>query len=249
MYFHTQLPGSFKTYGKNTDVFWCCTGTGMENHVRYGQSVFFSDADTLYVSQFFPAQLNWTDKKMIVEQTGDLTHDTFIRIRITKGSGRAVLKIRIPSWCKGFKATCAKQDLHYETRDGYCIISGSWKQGDVISVHLPMHLRLEHLPSQPHIVALYYGPFALAADMGTEGITEDRVNVTDNYFGGYPSYMQPADPIPALTGSRTNLDWIRKTEGKLEFSTTATSDGNPVRFVPLYKTFGIRFTDYMKLND
>jgi hypothetical protein len=112
-----------------------------------------------------------------------------------------------------------------------------------------MHLRLEHLPSQPHIVALYYGPFALAADMGTEGITEDRVNVTDNYFGGYPSYMQPADPIPALTGSRTNLDWIRKTEGKLEFSTTATSDGNPVRFVPLYKTFGIRFTDYMKLND
>ena len=249
MYFHTQLPGSFKTYGKNTDVFWCCTGTGMENHVRYGQSVFFSDADTLYVSQFFPAQLNWTDKKMIVEQTGDLTHDTFIRIRITKGSGRAVLKIRIPSWCKGFKATCAKQDLHYETRDGYCIISGSWKQGDVISVHLPMHLRLEHLPSQPHIVALYYGPFALAADMGTEGITEDRVNVTDNYFGGYPSYMQPADPIPALTGSRTNLDWIRKTEGKLEFSTPATSDGNSVRFVPLYKTFGIRFTDYMKLND
>ena len=69
MYFHTQLPGSYKTFGRNADVFWCCTGTGMENHVRYGQSVFFAGDDELYVCQFFPASLNWTEKGLKMEHT------------------------------------------------------------------------------------------------------------------------------------------------------------------------------------
>ena len=245
MYFHTQLPGSFKTYGRNTDVFWCCTGTGMENHVRYGQSVFFSDADTLYVCQFFPARLNWTDKNMTMEQTTGFPSEESAQIRITKGGSRAVLKIRIPSWCEGFEVTSTNKGIRCEQKDGFCVLSGRWKQGDVINISLPMRLRLEPLADQPHTVALCYGPFVLAADLGTEGVTDDRVNVTDNYFNGVPQYVHPDTPVPTLTGSMDDLHWMHKTEGKLEFTTTATHDGRLLRFIPLYQAIGIRFADYL----
>jgi hypothetical protein len=115
----------------------------------------------------------------------------------------------------------------------------------VINVSLPMRLRLEPLADQPQTAALCYGPFVLAADLGKEGVTDDRINVTDNYFNGVPQYMHPDTPVPTLTGSMDDLHWMHKTEGKLEFTTTATHDGRLLRFIPLYQAIGIRFADYL----
>ena len=39
--------------------------------------------------------------------------------------------------------------------------------------------------------------------------------------------------------------FLHKTEGKLEFTTTATHDGRLLRFIPLYQAIGIRFADYL----
>ena len=247
MYFHTQLPGSFKTFGKNTDVFWCCTGTGMENHVRYGQAVYFTDADTMYVAQFFPSQTTWQEKGLTLEQKGEFPNEEHTQLCVTEGSANAVLKVRIPTWCKGFEAKVTQGNLKVKREGGFCIVSGTFKAGDIIDISLPMHLRAEALTGKPRTIALFYGPLVLAADLGTDGVTADRVNVTDNYYGGYPSYMHPSTPVPTLTANTDNLDWLQKTEGKMEFTTSATSDGSTLRLLPLYQALDMRFTDYFTL--
>lgn len=246
MYFHTQLPGSFKSFGKNTEVFWCCTGTGMENHVRYNQSAFFKSQDTLYVCQFFPTQLTWEEKGLKIEQTSDFPHEEHAKFSISEGSANATFKIRIPTWTNGFEVKVNGTTSGATDENGFWCINRTWKAGDNIEISLPMHLRLEEVKNTPRTHAIFYGPLVLAGDLGTEGVTFDRVNQTDNFFNGYPSYMAPSTPVPLLTGSTDTLDWIVKTEGKTEFTTTATSDNSNLRLIPLYKAVGIRFADYWK---
>ena len=49
-YFISHKPGHFKVYSTPDNSFWCCTGTGMENHVKYGDSIYYHDEDSLYVN-------------------------------------------------------------------------------------------------------------------------------------------------------------------------------------------------------
>ena len=60
MYFVTLGPGRWKYFNRPTDSFWCCTGTGVENHAQYGDSIYFHDRDGLYVNQFIASELTWT---------------------------------------------------------------------------------------------------------------------------------------------------------------------------------------------
>jgi hypothetical protein len=36
-----DAPGYLKLYCTPIDAFWCCTGTGIENHAKYGDSIYF----------------------------------------------------------------------------------------------------------------------------------------------------------------------------------------------------------------
>ena len=42
---------------------WCCVGTGMENHSKYGQFIYTHVDDALYVNLFVASELNWKDKQ------------------------------------------------------------------------------------------------------------------------------------------------------------------------------------------
>ena len=60
-YYVPLRSGSRKVYNGFDDSFWCCTGTGVENHAKYGDSIYFHDGDkTLYVNLFIASELSWT---------------------------------------------------------------------------------------------------------------------------------------------------------------------------------------------
>ena len=40
-YFQSTRPGYLKLFCTPFDSFWCCTGTGIENHAKYGDSIYF----------------------------------------------------------------------------------------------------------------------------------------------------------------------------------------------------------------
>ena len=54
------------------DSFWCCVGSGMENHARYGEFIYFTDArENLYVNLYIPSTLDWKSRRVKVEQLTD----------------------------------------------------------------------------------------------------------------------------------------------------------------------------------
>ena len=55
-YYVPLKPGAFKTYSTPDDSFWCCVGTGMENHAKYGDTIYFHDDQSLYVNLFIPSR-------------------------------------------------------------------------------------------------------------------------------------------------------------------------------------------------
>ena len=68
-YYVPLRSGSQKSLQRPTDSFWCCTGTGVENHAKYGDSIYFHDGDrTLYVNLFIASELNWKAKGLKLRQ-------------------------------------------------------------------------------------------------------------------------------------------------------------------------------------
>lgn len=51
IYYCPLKPGAFKTYSKPDASFWCCVGTGMENHAKYADTIYFRDDASLYVNR------------------------------------------------------------------------------------------------------------------------------------------------------------------------------------------------------
>lgn len=73
VYFTPACPSHYRVYSAPEKAMWCCVGTGMENHGKYGQFIYTRGAenDALYVNLFIPSELNWKEKKVkVVQETG-----------------------------------------------------------------------------------------------------------------------------------------------------------------------------------
>ena len=68
-YYLPLRSGSRKHYNSPLDDFWCCTGTGVENHAKYGGSIYFHDGDrTLFVNLFIASELDWKAQGVKIRQ-------------------------------------------------------------------------------------------------------------------------------------------------------------------------------------
>lgn len=228
-YYIPLKPGHFKTYSTPFDSFWCCTGTGMENHVRYGEAIYFHGRDSLYVNLFIPSELTWEEKGLTVRQDTAFPETGETRLRFAcKQPVELTLYLRSPGWAAGLPQ--ARVDGEPGTVSahpgGYAAIHRTWRDGDVVTYTIPMSLRLEPLPDNPDCAAILYGPLVLAADLGP--------------IDG------PAPGTPALvTGSRHPADWTSRVEGKpLAFRTTGAGRPNDVELTPFYAMHGRRYSVY-----
>ena len=67
-YYVPLRSGSKRDYNTPTDSFWCCTGTGVENHAKHTDSIYFHDDQNLFVNLFIASQLEWREKGITVRQ-------------------------------------------------------------------------------------------------------------------------------------------------------------------------------------
>lgn len=94
-------PGVEKLYTDDYYSFTCCHGTGMENHVKYGDCIYFIANDCVYVNQYIPSALSVDGVSVRL----DLDFPSLAG-RITVSSERDVsLKLRVPQWCVGMPFT------------------------------------------------------------------------------------------------------------------------------------------------
>lgn len=170
VYFTSLRPQHYRMYSQVNKGMWCCVGTGMENHSKYGEFVYSrnSETNTLYVNLFVPTRLN--DETYALTQQTRFPYEQGTTLTIDK-AGTYTIAIRKPSWCSGFSITINGSSHNTEEHDGYIYIKSEWQAGDAISVSLPMHLNYLPCPGYDDYIALRYGPILLGAITSTENLT------------------------------------------------------------------------------
>jgi len=171
VYFSSVRPRHYRVFSQPETSFWCCVGSGMENHSKYGGTIYAHTQDALYVNLFIPSRLNWEDKGVTLIQKNQFpdVSQTTLRIEVKKPT-LFTLKFRYPSWV-------AKKQLHLfvngkeqkvsATPDAYVAIKRKWHSGDKVEVQLPMQTTLKKLPGNLDFVSIMRGPIVLAARTGT----------------------------------------------------------------------------------
>lgn len=172
VYFTSLRPQHYRMYSQVNQGMWCCVGTGMENHSKYGEFIYARSrhgADTLFVNLFVPSRLEAKD--FAVTQRTRFPYEAKTRLTIDR-SGNYTLAIRHPQWCKqGFKVYVNGKNQADQSKAGsYTYMKRKWKKGEVVYVEIPMQMELEICPNYPNYVAFRYGPILLGAKTGTENL-------------------------------------------------------------------------------
>jgi DUF1680 family protein len=166
--YHIPLrPGSVKQFGNaNMTGFTCCNGTAIESNTKMQNSIYFKSKDNqeLYVNLFIPSKLEWTERKISIEQSTDFPKEDHSKLTI-KGNGKFDLNVRVPAWAtKGFMISINGEVQQLDVTPGsYLKVSRRWKDGDVVEVKMPFQFHLDPVMDQPNIASLFYGPILLAA--------------------------------------------------------------------------------------
>jgi uncharacterized protein len=248
-YFQPTRPGYLKFYCTPTDSFWCCTGSGMENHAKYGDSIYFREANTLYVNLFIPSSLNWKEKRATVTQTTRFPEEDRTLLRLTTHRPiNLTLKIRHPFWCQTAIVTINGRRWSRSSQPGtYLAINRMWRNGDVVEVHLAMSLRTEALPGHPDIIAILYGPIVLAGELGRKGLTPGAdIIVNERAIG---DMLNDEVDVPVLRGDpeQTVRQIKRSSSSSLAFHTTGIGHPHEVSLVPYYRVAHERYNLYWKV--
>jgi DUF1680 family protein len=243
-YFMSLAPGLFRTYS-TPDAFWCCVGTGIENHTRYGRAIYFHGADQLYVNLFIPSQLTWAAKGLVLRQETDYPQDGEVRLTVAaEPTGPVDLRIRCPGWAAGPLAFQLNgRPYPAEGAPGtYAILTHSWHQGDRVTFRVPMEVRAEAMPGGPDRMAFLYGPAVLAGDLGPAPST-DSVPYTLNQRANLKA---AAVAVPSLLpGAGSVAAGIERAKGRgLEFHFTGLGRPVDIPLRPFWEVAYDRYTVY-----
>ncbi|MGG4046990.1 beta-L-arabinofuranosidase domain-containing protein [Paenibacillus favisporus] len=161
-YFMPLEPGGRKSFDSTSNT--CCHGTGLENHFKYPEAIYFYDEQSLFVNLFVSSTLDWAEKGITIALSAQKHEPGQITLRI-QGDGRFILKIRRPYWSPEggiVEINCLQVD-DMPGPDGYWSLDRDWKDGDEIRLRLDCRIRLESAPDRKECVSLAYGPYILAA--------------------------------------------------------------------------------------
>jgi DUF1680 family protein len=243
IYYCPLKPGAFKTYSKPDASFWCCVGTGMENHAKYADTIYFRGDDELYVNLFIPSELTWREKGLVVRQETRFPEEDTTRLAFQPERPlRLAVSIRYPAWAQsGITVTVdGRHEPISATPGSYFTLEREWKKGDVVQVRLPMSLRQEAMPDDPKTVALLYGPLVLAGDLGREGLSESV------RYGRSVPPLRKVTPIevPSLVVAEPQkvLASVRPATGG--FRTEGIGRPRDVMLIPFYKASDQRYSVY-----
>lgn len=252
VYFTSARPRHYRVYSAPNQAMWCCVGTGMENHGKYGEFIYTHSNDSLYLNLFIASELNWKDKGVKIRQTTSFPEEERTKLTVNVSTPTAFkLMVRSPKWVK---AGALKIVINHDTMtvqsvpQSYIAINRIWNDGDSVRILLPMENSYEQLPNVSSYVALMHGPILLGAKTGTEdllGLVAD-----DSRWGHIANgSLLSLDQAPILVSDRSNLiSQIKPIPGKpLNFRATslfANKADTSLVLQPFYKIHDSRYMMY-----
>ena len=174
VYFTQMRPGHYRVYSQPETSMWCCVGSGIENHSKYGEMIYAHTENELYVNLFIPSTLQWKEKEVKVIQQNNFPNEAKTELTIEPQKNTDfTLKLRYPSWVEkgALKISINGKPLAVSQNPAsYVSINRKWKKGDKVTMEMPMRITTEQLPDNSNYFSFRYGPIVLAAKTGTEDL-------------------------------------------------------------------------------
>ena len=231
-YYVPLRSGSSRNYNTPNESFWCCTGTGVENHAKYGDSIYFHNDRELYVNLFIASELNWKAKGIRLRQETRYPDDGNIRLTFTcERPTELMLQVRHPYWAtQGFEIRINGKSQSAGSEPGsFAAIKRTWRSGDQVEIAVPFSLRIEAFKDNPDRFAFMDGPLVLGAVVDTHHpfpvIVADKPTVVASLkpVAGKPDTFQGPADVFRVAGEAT---------------------GSGVLLQPFYKLYGGRYETY-----
>jgi DUF1680 family protein len=244
MYYVSLKPGLWKTFGTRFGAFWCCTGTGAEEFAKLADTIYFHDADGIYVNLFIASELNWKEKKVGLVQETKFPEEQGTTLNFkTPKPVKMLLHIRVPYWAnQGITVSVNGKKQRISVRpSSYVTLDRVWNDGDNIEVAMPMSLHVAPIPDDSTLRAGMYGPLVLAGKLGTKELTRSDI------YGPLGPDEKKTIPVPGIATSGDSAEWVEPVKGRTLVFRTA-GQASAIELVPLYQLFDERYTVYWKVS-
>ncbi|MFC7497610.1 beta-L-arabinofuranosidase domain-containing protein [Enterovirga sp. GCM10030262] len=211
------MSGTHRSFSSDFDDFWCCVGSGMESHSKHGESIYWQSGDSLIVNLFIPSRLDWRERgaTLELETAYPFGEEVALSIADLAQPSDFAIALRVPGWCEGARLSVNGESEPLAAKDGYATVRRIWRDGDRVTLNLPMNLRAEPTVDDPSTIALLHGPVVLAADLGPAS--------------------EPFDgPAPALVAANVLDGFTPLSIGDKQFRTEGIARPADLRFAPFY---------------
>jgi DUF1680 family protein len=253
VYFTPMRPRHYRVYSQPQEGFWCCVGSGLENHGKYGELVYaHKGANELLVNLFIPSSLTWAEQGLTLTQQTTFPSEERTQLKLNLKKPRTfALSIRQPKWVPAGQLQVqvnGQPVTASAAAPGYVTLTRKWRSGDVVTVALPMTTTAEYLPDHSSWVSFVHGPVVLAAVTDTTELKGLRAN------GARMSHvpngrLYPIEEAPVLVTTSSNVaEGIKPVAGQpLTFTAAGLIDSDKyrnVQLVPFYQIHDARYMVY-----
>lgn len=250
-YFLPLLPGAHKVYSTPEHSFWCCVGTGFENHAKYGEAIYYHNENDLFVNLFIPSELTWEKKGLKVRQETDFPETGNVSLKINAEKPvRMTLKLRYPEWAKNVKVKVNGRRVRVkQTPSSYIAVNRVWKDNDVVEIEYPMSLHVVEANDNPDVFAIKYGPLVLAGVMGTERMADTAPFSNPELHNDYYTYDYnvPQSITTSIDVDKKNLEKYIKPISNEKLAFIVEKEG--VRLEPIYDIHHQRYVVYWNYKE
>lgn len=229
-YFVPLRMGTKKQFSDSLNTFTCCVGSGMENHGKYGEAIYYDGADgSLYVNLFVASTLDWKANNIrLVQETRFPEGDT-VSLKIQGNAKRPLtIRLRKPAWSPTpvihVNGHSIKTDLD---ENGFLSATRQWKNNDKVTLVFTKSLYTESMPDNPNRIAVLYGPLVLAGKLGN--------TMPDPVFG----------TSVLLTDDKQVSNWIKPVaNASMSFKMVGVGKPLDVELIPFYKMYKEYYSVY-----
>lgn len=229
-YMTPTITAGVRDWSTPTDSFWCCVGTGMESHAKHGESIWWQDAETLFVNLYIPSRMQWACKDVSWRMETRYPYDGRVTLKVEdiKTPVAFRLALRVPGWVRGdVSLTVNGESVSATPSRGYLVLNRTWHAGDTVALTFPLALRTEAPVEAPHLVSFLHGPMVLAADLASAEASYDAMD-------------------PALVTSDAVRDLAPVAGQEAVYRTTQAGRPAQLEFKPFYAQYKRRSALYLR---
>ena len=256
VYFTPMRSGHYRKYSSHDDSMWCCVGSGIENHSKYGELIYSRAGSELLVNLFIPSTLTWPEQQLQLSLLSRFPDQPDVRLQLQQTANQPqTLSIRQPDWLATplQLALNGKPVAAVSSRPGYLSITRQFKPGDEISFTLDAALQLEQLPDNSAHYAVLYGPVALAQALPPLRGEQLQFIADDSRMGHIAAGpLCPQGAAPVIVGEPQQfLQGLSRLPGELAFAINQGMSAGVPEYWQLPASAGInaRLIPFFRLHD